>query len=150
MSAATLTLDTTPPVVQWGTVAGARPGQVLTVGYELDELEILAAELDAGGLQTQLAIGAQSLSGPVPDSATATATVRVTVRDLVGNQARRELAVQLKQTTFGPSAPGTIDAGEPGTIAGRGDGGHADAGRLGRIDAGRPGSVDRGRGGSTE
>lgn len=94
-SAVVLELDTTAPVVTWGGVSGAAAGQALVVEFTVDEPDLISAELvlSDGRTRVMTLIGGE-LSVLLPaDTPGTTHHIEALVRDEVGNEAVRSLAV---------------------------------------------------------
>lgn len=99
-----LTLDTHAPVVTWGGVGGTNAGELLQVGYQLDEPALISAELVlSDGRRLAMADTGLTLELNLPaDTPDGWATIRALVRDDVLNEATRTLAVRLTGTIVQP------------------------------------------------
>jgi len=114
MTSFILTLDTTAPVVTWGPVDGAVLGEQFTIQYLINEPGIVSAELQlADGRTLDMEILPDRLRVQLPDDTPdALATVRVHVRDDVGNEAWRTTEVPISGVPYvPPETPTGIPAG---------------------------------------
>lgn len=102
-----LTLDTTAPQITWGAQAGATAGELLQLGYTLDEPGIVSAQLElADGRNLALADTGLTLEAQLPpDTPNGPATVRVVVRDELLNQATRTRTIFLVGVVVIPEGP---------------------------------------------
>lgn len=109
-----LELDTHAPVVTWGAVGGATAGELLQVGYTLNEPALVSATIQlADGRSLALTDTGLTLEALLPpDTPNGNATIRAVVRDEVLNQATRALVVHLTgvivtpEPTTAPESPG--------------------------------------------
>lgn len=108
-----LELDTTPPVITWGTPSGALAGSLLSVPYTINEPQILTAKLvDSQGQEMALTVGPANISGLVPAFFyEGTAQIIAHVKDEVYNETFRVLPFQLVGV---PVEPGEVEEKEPG------------------------------------
>lgn len=104
----TLQLDTRAPVVTWGATSGTTAGELLIVGYTLDEPALISATIQlADGRTLPLTDTGLTLETLLPpDTPDGNATIRALVRDDVLNEATRTLVIQLTGTiVVVPDAP---------------------------------------------
>lgn len=96
----TLTLDTRAPVVTWGAVDGTTAGELLRVGYTLNEPALVSATVRlADGRTLPLDDTGLTLEALLPpDTPDGNATIRALVRDDVLNEATRTVVVHLTGT----------------------------------------------------
>lgn len=99
-----LTLDTHAPLVTWGAVSGTTAGELLQVGYQLDEPELVSAELVLrdGRHLTMTDTGLTLEVALPPDTPNGNATIVAHVRDEVLNEADRQVVVALVGTVVIP------------------------------------------------
>lgn len=109
-----LTIDTTAPVVTWGQVLDPNAGEDMTVFYAVDEPGVESAEIMLnGGRIVPMVVAPDRLTVRLPDdAANGQAQVRAYVRDSVGNNATRTLAVMVAGVV-GPAVPPPAPAGGP-------------------------------------
>lgn len=102
-----LRLDTTAPQITWGAQTGTNAGELLQLGYTLDEPGIVSARLElADGRILPLTDTGLTLEAQLPvDTPNGPATVRVVVRDDVDNQATRTRVVFLVGVVVIPEGP---------------------------------------------
>lgn len=98
MSSFQLTLDTTAPVITWGAISGATPGQTLSVAYTINEPGVVSAEfIDAENQSHPVTVFADHFECELPDDiAHGQGRLRVLVRDDVDNEAYREQNVRVR------------------------------------------------------
>lgn len=104
----TLTLDTRAPVVTWGAVDGSTAGELLRVGYTLDEPALISATVQlADGRTLPLDDTGLTLEALLPpDTPDGNATIRALVRDDLLNEVTRTLTIHLTGTiVVTPDAP---------------------------------------------
>lgn len=114
-----LTLDTTAPQVTWGAVGGAEAGQLLQVAYTLDEPDAVSAEfVSFAGEHVPLTVLPDRVEGLLPPAITGgLGSVLLTVLDDLGNEAVRELKIQVVSPVGGVPArtgPGIVPTAAPG------------------------------------
>ena len=111
----TLTLDTQAPVITWGTISAATPGESFTADYSINEPEVISAVLvDADDVHHVLTVGPTSLTATLAlSAANGPAQIRALVRDEVDNEATRTYSL-----TIG-AAPEVEEEQEPGAGGGR-------------------------------
>lgn len=90
-------LDTTAPQLTWGAVAGTTAGELLTIGYSIDEPALTAATLRlADGREQPMTVAADRLTALLaPDTPSGWAQVIAVVRDDVDNERTAVLPVLL-------------------------------------------------------
>jgi hypothetical protein len=92
-----IVLDTTPPVITWGTPTGTNAGELLQIPYTINEPFLLSAKVrDYGGTDIPLTIHPDRLEALLPvDLADGPALVSADVEDDVGNSATRTMVIML-------------------------------------------------------
>jgi hypothetical protein len=105
-----LTLDTHAPLVTWGAVGGANAGELLQVGYQLDEpgVESARVQLADGRWLTLTDTGATLEVQLPPDTPDGWATVELHVRDDVDNTAVWTHVVRLTGVIVIPQPQETV------------------------------------------
>lgn len=103
----TLTLDTRAPVVTWGAVDGATAGELLRVGYTLDEPALISGTIRlADGRTLPLDDTGLTLEALLPpDTPDGNATIRALVRDDLLNEVTRTHAIHLTGVIVIPDTP---------------------------------------------
>lgn len=103
-------LDTTAPVATWGGAGGTMAGELLVVGYTLDEPSALAARLVLANGTLDLDVFPDRVQGLLPpDAPSGLATIELDVEDDVGNAATRTHVLLLG----GTAAPDVETGGLP-------------------------------------
>lgn len=115
-----LTLDTHAPVVTWGAVGGANAGELLQVGYQLNEPAIESARVQlADGRWLDLTDTGATLEVQLPpDTPDGWATIEANVRDDVDNTATRTHLVRLTGVIVTPQPQETV-GGSPWRVGPR-------------------------------
>lgn len=102
-----LVLDTTAPTVAWGGITGATAGELLRVGFTLDEPGVTSATLTLADARVlALAVGPPLELLLPPDTPAGLATLRAYVEDDVGNTGTYTRTILLQGTVVVPD-PGT-------------------------------------------
>jgi hypothetical protein len=107
-----LQLDTRAPVVTWGAAAGTTAGELLQIGYTLDEPALVSATIRlADGRTIALTDTGLTLEALLPaDTPDGNATISALVRDDVLNEATRTRTIHLTGTIVVPETPATPPA----------------------------------------
>lgn len=102
-----LTLDTAAPVVTWGGTGGTTAGELLVVGYSINEPQGTAARVKLADNRSLAAtVFSNRIEVLLPaDTPAGLATVELDVADDVGNAATRTTTVLLSGAPAPPSAP---------------------------------------------
>jgi hypothetical protein len=107
-----LTLDTRAPVLTWGAATGTTAGELLQVGYSLDEPALVSASIRFADGRT-FALGDTGLTLEVllpPDVPDGNATITALLRDDVLNETTETLVLYIASTVIlpepEPPAPG--------------------------------------------
>ncbi len=105
-----LELDTTAPVVEFGTPTGLSAGQTLIVPYSVTEYGIFSADfVDALGKHMPMNIGPAELTLELPvDVPAGNSRVQVITLDEVGNSSTFDLAITIEGIGIEPSVGGAV------------------------------------------
>lgn len=117
---AVIDLDSAAPVIAWGPATGLTAGELLQIAYEIDEPEVIGAELTlVGGTVLTMTVASDRLTVLLPyDAPAGLATISAYVRDAAGNEAIRSTTVLIAGTivVIPPAPQSTAPASTPGTI----------------------------------